>query len=350
MNHSETKSEQVVKRHELTRQSERVVKNHQITNPQVSADHPVLKGRVSFQELRPGLVLHTSDVQDLYPMSTQAELDAGMTLVLVLDGSADITYGKRRFAFGPKPDSNGKMQREAALVSFAEPELFKRRSQRGGFERTVTLGVSPEWLADSGLSNVEGHTSLDIFSRTHLNTEFWAPSMRMQSLAEQILTPAALEPVMHHLFLESRAIEILSEAFTSVHSRFASAHASVMRQQSLRPKEQQRVARLHDFINSGEADTLSMTEIARQMGVNANTLQKQFKIAYGASIFEYMKERRMQIAYTALLKQGISISAAAQLAGYQNPANFSTAFKARFDTPPKNVRNSTIRERQMGLQ
>ena len=327
-----------VKRDELMQQSSDVVQNHQILGPELAADQTVLHGHISFKRLRSGLVLHAADVQDLHPMTTQAELDEGLTLALVLDGRADIRYGQRQFAFGPKPGKNGRLQREAALIAVAEPDLFERRSQQGGFERTVTIGISPEWLEESGMS---GHGALSSFSKIHLNARFWQASPRMLRMAEQILAKSVMDPVLHHIYLESRSLDMLSEAFSGLSA--ASDMATAPRK--LLPREQQRTVRLRDFLDSGEADHLSLEEIAREIGVNANTLQKQFKTMYGSSIFEHLKERRMQEARSALEVHGISVSAAALLAGYQSAANFSTGFKARFGCSPRDLKKLASRSR-----
>lgn len=83
---------------------------------------------------------------------------------------------------------------------------------------------------------------------------------------------------------------------------------------------------------------MSMDDIARQSGVNANTLQRQFRTVYGTTIFDHLRESRLLRARQALELEGVTVGQAAMIAGYTSAANFATAYRRRFGTPPKLVR------------
>ncbi|MFC3216921.1 helix-turn-helix transcriptional regulator [Comamonas sp. JC664] len=106
----------------------------------------------------------------------------------------------------------------------------------------------------------------------------------------------------------------------------------------LLPREHQRLRELHAFLASGQADALSMDAIARQAGVNASTLQRQFRSVYGTTVFEFLRECRLQRARQALERDGITVGQAALLAGYTSAANFATAYRRRFGLAPKLAR------------
>ena len=96
--------------------------------------------------------------------------------------------------------------------------------------------------------------------------------------------------------------------------------------------------RLTELLDSGAADDLSLAGIAREIGCNATTLQRQFRALRGLSVFEYQRQRRLQQAREALERDGVSVSEAAWRAGYSSPANFATAFKRQFGVSPRQLR------------
>ncbi|AIY40972.1 Transcriptional regulator [Collimonas arenae] len=324
--------QQLLTREQLSARNRQSAVNHQILNPVLEPGSAVLKGSFEVTRLRAGLVLHRADVEDLHAMTIQATLSPGMTLALVMDGRADISYGKQRFLLGPRCDAGGNLLREGVLTSFAETDSFSRRSQRGGSERTVSIGMTPEWLED-GLAEFASHASVMAFNRRHLASLTWRPSARAIALAEQMFRPPRHVGSLHHLYLESRVLEFLIEALNA-----SSLALKPQQHKGLRLKEYQRIDRLRALLDSGEADQMSLEQIAGQAGINANTMQRQFRAICGSTVFEYLRDRRLQQAQQALEQDGASVSEAAAIAGYSNPANFATAFKRKYSITPKLAR------------
>ena len=106
----------------------------------------------------------------------------------------------------------------------------------------------------------------------------------------------------------------------------------------LRPNEHRRLREVRDYLEHCEDEDLSLERIARQACINPNTLQKQFRALYGTTVFEFLRETRLQRARQALERDGVTVGQAATLAGYSSGANFATAYKRRFGLPPKLAR------------
>jgi AraC-like DNA-binding protein len=96
--------------------------------------------------------------------------------------------------------------------------------------------------------------------------------------------------------------------------------------------------RLRELLDSGRADEWSLAAIAREAGVNINTMQKQFRAFSGHTVFEYLRTRRLVAARRALEQEGVTVAQAAWRAGYNSAANFATAFKREFGITPRQVR------------
>ena len=48
--------------------------------------------------LRPGLHLHADDTADVQDFTASGEMEVGLRIVLLLEGSVDVSYGQRRVA------------------------------------------------------------------------------------------------------------------------------------------------------------------------------------------------------------------------------------------------------------
>lgn len=98
----------------------------------------------------------------------------------------------------------------------------------------------------------------------------------------------------------------------------------------LHPNEYARVAKLRALIETGEIDQCALDAIAARMGCNASTLQQHFRSAYGRSINAFRRINRLERAARALQSEGVSVSRAAEIAGYASQANLLDGIPAAF--------------------
>lgn len=300
----------------------------------ISADSAALHAhRKHMRELRPGLHLHYDDICEPQSVHAHAEIFPGLRIVLLLEGALDLSYGDRDVRLAATVDKPC-----ACLVSVAEADQFTRRAQRGAYSRRVNLGLEFDWMDQVCASSQERSRTLDTFRCQHLATMQWQLSARGVALAEQIVRPLPMEPLLQSLYLECRSLELVTEAMGTLHAQAQGGVSDTHDLKGLRPREHQRVRELHALLSSGQADAMSMDDIARQAGVNANTLQRQFRAVYGTTIFDHLRESRLLRARQALELEGVTVGQAAMIAGYTSAANFATAYRRRFGTPPKLVR------------
>lgn len=299
-----------------------------VFNDSAPADDAVLHGQFDTLHLRPGLILHAAAVRDLRTMRTRNALNPGVKIVVVIDGHTDLSFGHHRFDLGPQGQDPGARNR-GALVNLAEIDTFSRRWQRDRHERKVSLTLTPEWL-DLGGGDCAAAAALKAFTQAHLACQPWTVSARARELARQILEPSSFLPGLQRLRLESRCIELASEALSALEPAPAAAPA-------LREADRRRLARLEDLLHSEDIVGLSTAEIARDVGSNPTTLQALARRAWGCTVFERLREIRMDKAHR-LLAAGADVAQAAEVAGYASAPNFSTAFKRRYRCSPREVR------------
>jgi AraC-like DNA-binding protein len=87
-----------------------------------------------------------------------------------------------------------------------------------------------------------------------------------------------------------------------------------------------RLQRAVELIRENLDAEFSVDVIARGAGVSASGLQRLFRLSEGLSVFEYVRQQRLERAYLLLKSNAVSIQEASSMAGYSNPANFATAF------------------------
>lgn len=304
--------------------------------------------------LRPGLHMHADDRVDAQDFTASGELDAGLRIVVLLEGMVDVSYGPRRVALTSCDGVPGRTRAgggrsavvpRALMVSVAQPERFERRARRGAYARRVSVGVGAEWLEQLASASAPGMAAVEAFRRQHLAMHHWQPSTRITALAEQITRAPDLSAPLLHLYLESRALELVGEALASLAQHApgpapAPVPAPAPPDAALRllPQEHRRIQALHAYLQRDEAMDASLDDLARQAGTNATTLQRHFRAVYGTTVFDFVRETRLQRARRSLEQDGLTVGQAALLAGYNSAANFATAYRRRFGMQPKLAR------------
>ncbi|WP_338639535.1 AraC family transcriptional regulator [Burkholderia pyrrocinia] len=300
------------------------------------------------REVRPGLRIHSDDATDEFDAVMSGQCSPGLHLVLLLEGALDVSYGDRRVVLTTDGRRTGRVDRETArpavrmqsfLLNAVEPDTFRRRLSKGGYARRLSLAMSGEWLGHlQEASRGVLPEQLGAMLSAHLAIRFWQPTPRATALAEQIVRPPAYQPMLQAIYLESRVLELLAEAFAPLESDAAQASDA-----SLGSRDYRRMAELRAFLASDAAQELSLDDIARHAGMSANAMQRQFRAAYGTTVFDFVREHHLQRARLALERDAVSVKQAAALAGYTSAANFATAYKRRFGVTPTLARRSDRR-------
>jgi len=300
------------------------------------------------REVRPGLRIHSDDATDEFDAVMSGQCSPGLHLVLLLEGALDVSYGDRRVVLTTDGRRTGRAPCEAAppavrmqsfLLNAVEPDTFRRWLSKGGYARRLSLAMSGEWLGHLQAASCGVLPQpLDAMLSAHLAIRFWQPTPRATALAEQIVRPPAYQPMLQAIYLESRVLELLAEAFTPLETGAAKAADT-----SLGSRDFRRMAELRAFLASDAVQELSLDDIEGHAGMSANAMQRQFRAAYGTTVFDFVREHHLQRARLALERDAVSVKQAAALAGYTSAANFATAYKRRFGVTPTLARRSDQR-------
>lgn len=321
-------SERWIHRPDVTRRVDLVGSDYRFDGPAVGHDEPVLSGMFQMEQLRPGLVLHRTRVTDLADLRTSLTLQPGIKLAMVVAGYSDIELGSMSLRLGPDHPQGQAQAQLGSLVSLAEPERFTRYWRTGRSEAKVSVTLTPEWLDGSGLDDSHELDTLRRFQSQHLARCDWQPSQRALALAGQIVHAPPLQPFLHRLYLESRTVELVTEALATL------CRAERLPAPGLSVRDRRRLQELKARIDDGSLQAPDMADVAQQIGMSVATLQRKFRLFAGMPMFGYVRHARLVAAQRAIEHDGLSIELAAGLAGYTSAANFATAFRRQFGAPP----------------
>jgi len=103
------------------------------------------------------------------------------------------------------------------------------------------------------------------------------------------------------------------------------------------------IERAYKIISTELEVSLTLAELARQVGVNRSKLAYGFKAIYGTSVQAYWRDIRLAHARELLTMEGVSVTEVAGRVGYADSSCFSRAFVKKFGVLPKYCRQAVNR-------
>jgi AraC-like DNA-binding protein len=132
------------------------------------------------------------------------------------------------------------------------------------------------------------------------------------------------------LFLESKALELITFGLAEVtHTR-----QNLSQRVTSPPKDAERAQKAKNILLRNLDTPPSLMELARKVGTNKTTLNKEFRQLFGVSTFEYLRVQRLEKAKELLDRNNISVNEAATYVGYSHQSSFTRAFKKHFGVYP----------------
>ncbi len=155
-------------------------------------------------------------------------------------------------------------------------------------------------------------------------------SPEIQGIAYQLMHPPRTKG-LQHLYLEGKVLELLSLQIAALNAGSENTYYKIV----LNPEEKERIRKAEKLLVDNLQSPPSLKHLSMVAGLNANKLQAGFHERYGKSVFEYLREYKMQTAKVLLEDGRSNVSETAWHVGYVNVSHFSAAFKKRFGILPK---------------
>lgn len=140
----------------------------------------------------------------------------------------------------------------------------------------------------------------------------------------------------HDVAVRTIALDLLRMLFQDWQSARPHARASIR----ITPSERSKLLKIREQIDLNPAAPITINALSTKAQINRNKLHFGFKQQFGATIHEYQTELRMQTAANLLRTTDLPIGEIAERTGYQEPTNFTAAFKKHFASLPREIRRS----------
>ncbi|WP_421779848.1 helix-turn-helix domain-containing protein [Kiloniella litopenaei] len=289
-------------------------------------DRTILKGNISNNRYSSSLQVHATDTIEVHNHHAEAMVGPSLKICLITHGRIEGTLGDASYCLDANNGPKG------YIWALSQPTLWTRQMRKGTKVSKIIISADFNWIETYIDQDIESSSRIQEFLHGKLDIRNWKPSKRAIALAGKLITPQTSSPIIKKLQAESHALEILAEALKSILS--SQSMSSDVKEDA--PQEHKaRIVR--EYIEDNVHEGLNLDTISTVLAMSKSSLQKSFKIAYGMTVMDYVRERRLVTARDAIEQDNITISQAAFLAGYNSAANFSTAFKRVFGFSPSDL-------------
>ncbi|GIO33441.1 hypothetical protein J2TS6_45820 [Paenibacillus albilobatus] len=110
------------------------------------------------------------------------------------------------------------------------------------------------------------------------------------------------------------------------------------RPQGLSKGDIQKLHKAKQVLESNMADPPSLLALAKMTGLNDFKLKMGFKACFGLTVFEYVRQIRLDHAMSLLKNQSANVTQAAMTVGYSNVSAFSEQFFRKYGMKPSEVK------------
>ncbi|MBF0393086.1 MAG: helix-turn-helix transcriptional regulator [Alphaproteobacteria bacterium] len=170
------------------------------------------------------------------------------------------------------------------------------------------------------------------------NGEDWAAQPRysptMRKLVEEIRS-APYEGAMLEFYLQGKVFEMLAAVFSDIDEATESRRPVI-------GAERAKIAMACQLLQRDLSKPPSQEDLAAKIGMAPRRLATAFREVTGASMIEWLLDRKLEEAGRLLTEGDMAIKQIAFRLGYSHVGNFTAAFSRRFGVPPANYRKTTV--------
>ena len=136
------------------------------------------------------------------------------------------------------------------------------------------------------------------------------------------------------MLVKSQVMEIIAHFFGDILNR--------RRPEQLAEMDKTQLVEAKEIMLNNLADPPNIESLAWQVGMSSTKLKKLFKEYYGASVYKYFQEYKLNKAYNILLGSSLNVKEVACEVGYDSQGSFSNAFTQRFGVRPSELKRGKV--------
>lgn len=153
-------------------------------------------------------------------------------------------------------------------------------------------------------------------------------TMTMQQVLQQILL-CPYRGIMQQMYLESKALELLTLQFTNW-----AACPRIAQHSTLKTKDVERLHHAKEILIRDLENPPSLIELAQQVRISDRKLKQGFYELFGKTVFGYLHDYRLEKARQFLEMDSMTIAEVSYTVGFTNRGYFAAAFRRKFGMNP----------------
>ncbi len=263
-----------------------------------------------------------------HDFTTERDLDwarsfhpESVEICLNLEGHGSVEAGSDRLELAPQT---------AGFYLQSEPRL-KAARVGGGRHQFVTVELAFEFLARHLAPGEKGLNRRLRSLQNSMPAAHVSEAFRLTAEHQQMVMSLRRPPVYaaaQRLWYHAKALEVAAAFF------FQPSGEEDLFCQRQKRQNQDRAQKVIAILKQDLAATLSLEEIGRRVGCSHFHLSRIFSQEMGKSIFQCLRDLRMDRAAELLREGRLNVTQVALEVGYSSPSHFSTAFHGAFGCCP----------------
>ena len=195
--------------------------------------------------------------------------------------------------------------------------------------KLVYMAVPPDFIHETLIEDRKGlvHRGFEGFGVREY-------SVKNINFSTDVLIDVLFEPTEPNLFksvyYKGKILELLSFTFDVMEDHLYEACPFLKEKENV-----ERIKKARNILIDNVTNPPSLSELAKEIGMNEYNLKIGFKNVYGLPAFKYLQEHRLNLAKKLLSEGQYQVAEIADQIGYKSSSHFIEAFKKKFGNTPK---------------
>jgi len=153
-------------------------------------------------------------------------------------------------------------------------------------------------------------------------------------ILNQLITKQTNE-TLRPIFIKGKVYELLSYYFSTTTENSNESCPYIANEETI-----SKIKHAKQLIIKEMTNPPSLSELAKEVGLNIKKLKSEFKEVYGVPVFTFLLNYKMELAKNLLLEQQLNVNEIALQLGYSTSSHFIAAFKRKYGITPKQFSKS----------
>lgn len=281
------------------------------------AHQTVVQGQVDEILLPSGISVTCSDLQVIEPYESTSVGSSPLFMLLVLEGHVRLRLNGEAFCIRPG----------MALATCVGDERVLQACHQNN-ERLVTISMGIH--ADHFCPQSDIATLVNAWRQKNRQSGIWNIPEHLLTGLRQALPPCG-NLMARRLMLEGLLLQLLAQQLLD--APLPDCHCQNISAIQLSPGERHRLEQVRQLLKAEPEKNHTLDALASIAAMSPSSLRSKFRLLYGDSVFNYLRDCRLELA-RRYLREGHSVQQAAWMSGYQHATNFATAFRRRYGVAP----------------